>query len=72
VECSNIEEREYVESEQEIETSLVHGNYISRKDIEVCLTYDLASIASLPEIESIRTLHEALRSVYGPDYEHGQ
>ena len=71
VESSNIEEREYVEPEQEIETSLIHGNYISQKDIEVCLTYDLASIADRPEIDSIRTLHEAMKKEYGSDDEHG-
>ena len=71
VESSNIEEREYVEPEQEIEISLIHWNYISQKDIEVCLTYDLADIADRPEIDSIRTLHEVLKSEYGPDDEHG-
>ena len=31
----------------------------------------LAGIAGWPEIDSIRTLHEVLRSVYGPDDEDG-
>jgi hypothetical protein len=66
VESSNIEEREYAESEQEIEINLIHRNYISQKDIEVCLTYNLASVEDQQEISSIRTLHEVLTTEYGP------
>ena len=61
------EEREYPEAADQLREVLVHKNYLSQKDIEVCLTYDLADIADRPEIDSIRTLHEALKSEYGSD-----
>lgn len=67
---ANIDEREYSVPEQEIEASLIHRNYISQKDIEVCLGFDLATLADSPEIDSIHTLHEVLKSEYGPDAEH--
>ncbi len=38
------------------------GNYLSQKDIDICLGFNLAGIANRPEIASIRTLHEALKS----------
>jgi hypothetical protein len=62
---ADIDEREYSIPEQEIEASLIHRNYISQKDIEVCLSYDLARLERHSEIESIRTLHEALKSEFG-------
>ena len=64
VESSNIEEREYVEPEQEIEISLIHQNYISQKDIEVCLTYDLASLKADVNYSEIEVLHQSLRATY--------
>ena len=38
----------------------------SKPVIEICLGLDLAGIADRPEIDSIRTLHEVLKSEYGP------
>jgi hypothetical protein len=68
---ADIDTREYSIPEQEIEASLIHRNYISQKDIEVCLGFDLASLADHPEFESICTLHETLKSNYGVEDEHG-
>ncbi len=65
------EEREYPEAADQIREILIHGNYLSQKDIDICLDFDLAGIADRPEFESSRTLHEALKSEYGPDDEHG-
>ncbi len=59
---ADVDEREYALPEQEIEVSLLHRSYISLKDIEACLNYDLASLAKHPKIENILTLHEVLKS----------
>lgn len=48
---------------------LIHDNYLSQKDIEICLGFDIDSFADRPEIDSMRTLHEVLKSEYGLDYE---
>ena len=66
---ADIDAREYALPEQEIEASLIHRNYISQKDIEVCLSFDFASLADHLEFVSIRTLHETLKSEYGADDE---
>ena len=65
------EEREYPDAADQIREVLIHENYLSQKDIDICLSFDLAGIGDRPEIDSIRTLHEALKSEYGPDDEHG-
>ncbi len=65
------DEREYPDAADQIREVLIHGNYLSQKDIDICLGFDLAGIADQPEIDSIRTLHEVLKSEYGPDDEPG-
>jgi len=65
------EEREYPDAADQIREVLIHENYLSQKDIEICLGFDPAGIADRPEIDSIRALHEVLKSVYGPGDEHG-
>lgn len=65
------EEREYPGAADQIREVLMHENYLSQKDVEICLGFDLAGITDRPEIDSIRTLHEVVKSEYGPDAEHG-
>jgi len=61
------EEREYPDAADQIRELLIHENYLSQEDIDICLDFDLAGIEDRPEIDSIRTLHEVLKSEYGPD-----
>ncbi len=55
------DEREFAEAADQIREVLIHANYFSQKDIDICLAYDPAD---RPEIDGIRTLHEALRLAY--------
>ena len=64
MESSNIDEREYADPNEEIEASLIHRNYISQKDIEVCLTYDLAPLKAEANYSEIEILHQTLRNIY--------
>jgi hypothetical protein len=66
VESSDIEEREYADPEQEIEVSLIHRNYVSKKDIEVCLTYDLSKHETHTDFPAIEELHQSLVAAYDP------
>lgn len=65
------EEREYPDATDQIREVLIHENYLSQQDIDICLGFDLSGIADRPEIDSIRALHGVLKSEYGPDDEHG-
>jgi hypothetical protein len=65
------DEREYPDATDQIREMLIHDNYLSQKDIDICLGFDLDNLADRPEIDGIRTLHEVLKSGYGPDDEHG-
>jgi hypothetical protein len=59
------EEREYPEAVDQIREILIHNNYLSQKDIEICLGFDLSSLDASPEYENIRELHESLHAAYG-------
>jgi hypothetical protein len=43
---------------------LIRKKYLSQEDINICLGFDLAVIADRQEIDSIRTLHDVLKSEY--------
>lgn len=61
------EECEYPDAADQIREVLIHDNYLSQKDIEICLGFDLTGIADRLEIDAIRILHEVMKSEYGSD-----
>ena len=65
------DEREYPDAVDQIREVLVHGNYLSQKDIEICLGFDLASVGDHPQLEGIRQLHDLLVRTYRSDDETG-
>ncbi|PUA17321.1 hypothetical protein [Glaciimonas sp. PCH181] len=61
---SDQEEREYATPDQEIEANLFHRNYISLKDIEICIDFDITSLPTHEHSEAIQELHNTLISKY--------
>jgi len=61
------EEREYPDAADQLREVLVHGNYLSQRDIEICLAVDLSTLAVHPEYRNMCEVHEVLRSKYGSD-----
>ena len=58
------DEREYPDAADQISEVLIHGNYLSQKDIEICLGFDVEALADRPEIDAMRELHAALVEKY--------
>ena len=56
------EEREYPDAADQIREVLIHGNYMSQKDIEVCLGLDLAELGDRAQIVE---LHRSFVAAYG-------
>jgi hypothetical protein len=54
------EESEYSGPEDQIREVLIHGNYLSQRDIDICLGFNVDSLATEPGIATIRSLHAAL------------
>ena len=59
------DEREYPEAEDQIREVLIHSNYLSQKDIDICHAFDLVTFAAHPEYENMRLLHDALMATWG-------
>ena len=58
------EEREYPEEADQIREVLIHGNYMSQKDIEICLSLDLVDLRVRAELPQIEALHLSLHKTY--------
>jgi hypothetical protein len=56
--------RQYAEPAQEIEINFIHQNYISRRDIEACLAFDLSPLRVHADFPQIETLHQSLSASY--------
>ncbi len=59
------DEREYQDAEDQIREVLIHGNYMSRKDIELCANFDVSALENENK-GAIEALHNTLCDAYGP------
>ena len=64
------DEREYPDAADQISELLMHENYLSQKDIDICLAYDLADLAGYEEYANIRQLHDPLIAEYATNEEY--
>lgn len=56
------DEREYSEANDQIREALIHANYMSQKDIEFCLKYNLDDLRGRSKFANIEALHQELRA----------
>jgi len=61
------DQREYADPKDQIREVLIHGNYLSQRDIDMCLRFDLSTVADKPDVQNIRELHETLVAAYGSE-----
>lgn len=59
------DEREYPDPADQIREVLVHSNYMSQRDLEICSLTDLSDLLGHPEVAQIEELHSALLATYG-------
>jgi len=64
VESNNPEDREYPDDADQIREVLIHGNYLSQKDIEICAGFDISEHETHNNFPGIQTLHQTLRATY--------
>jgi hypothetical protein len=65
------EEREYPEATDQIREVLIHGNYMSQRDIDICLAFDIEGLKDREGVEEMKVLHEALAKGYKTDVPSG-
>lgn len=54
------DEREYPDAADQIREVLIHGSYLSDRDIDICIECDLAQFSDHPGYSDIRELHKVL------------
>ncbi|MCK1389659.1 hypothetical protein [Bradyrhizobium sp. 1] len=59
------DEREYSEAGDQIREALIHANYMSQRDIGICLACDLGNLRGRDEFPGIEALHQHLHAAYG-------
>jgi hypothetical protein len=52
VDSADQEELQYATLDQEIEVNLIHRNYLSRKDLEICLSFNVESLLARISVQS--------------------
>jgi hypothetical protein len=58
------EEREYPDAADQIREVLIHENYISQKDVEICVAFNLVGLENHPKFSGIEALHRTLQAKY--------
>ena len=59
-------EREFLDDKEQIDEVLIRSNYMSRKDIEFCVNFDV-SVLEDDNKEAIEALHNVLCGAYGAE-----
>ena len=61
--------REYADDADQIREVLIHANYLSQKDVEICLSFDINTLASEAEFSAIKALFDAFVALYPVEVE---
>jgi hypothetical protein len=61
------EEREYADDADQIREVLIHANYLSQKDVEICLGFDTGNLADHPSYPAIKAFHDSLVANYSAE-----
>jgi hypothetical protein len=56
--------REYADNADQIREMLIHANYLSQKDVEICLGFDINKLAAKAEFPAIKALFDAFVALY--------
>ncbi len=60
----NPDDREYIGDEDQIREILIHGNYLSQKDIEHLLTFNITQLSAETNYTEMETLFNAFKTEY--------
>ncbi|CAA0154827.1 conserved hypothetical protein [Tenacibaculum maritimum] len=69
IESQDEEERRYIDIQEQINEELIHEHYMSLKDIEFCLDYDITQLSVQPNYAEIEKIFEELKTEYAQEEE---
>ncbi len=61
------DEREYPDAADQTREVLIHNNYMSQKDIKICVDFDMNSLAAHEHYNSMRELHAVVAAEYSDE-----
>ena len=64
IESQDKETRQYNDASEQINEVLIHQHYLSQKDIEFCIEYDITKLSGESNYNEIEILHEILKNEY--------
>ncbi len=64
IESQDEEERQYIDILEQINEVLIHEHYLSKKDIEFCLAYNITQLSGEPYYAEIERIFEHLKEEY--------
>jgi len=64
IESQDEEERRYIDIQEQINEELIHEHYMSQKDIEFCLDFDITKLSAEPNYVEIEKIFSALKTEY--------
>lgn len=67
LESHNPDEREYYDDLDQIREVLIHPNYLSAKDVEICLKFDINTLANESEFPNIKALFDGFVARYSAE-----
>ena len=67
ISSSHVEERQYADPMDEISANLVHANYMSSADINICSKFDATALAGEAHYDEIQALHVQLLALYSTE-----
>ncbi len=67
IESQNEEDRRYIDIQEQINEELVHEHYLSQKDLEFCLEYDITKLSEQPNYAEIEKIFEELKNEYSQE-----
>lgn len=60
----NPDKREYIDDSDQIREILIYGNYLSQKDIEFMLTFDISKLSSKKNYAEMKALYDVFKENY--------
>lgn len=60
----NPDEREYYDDQEQLQEILIHGNYLSEKDVKQMLYFDINKLATEPHFAEMKTLFDVFTAKY--------
>ena len=62
----DVDEREYPDPVDQIREVLIHENYLSPRDLDLCRGFALSELVAEPGYSGIQSLHQSLQTAYPP------